>query len=494
MPAAPGSPKPHRPSAAVILVRGSGEGIQVFWVQRSSAVSYMPEFRAFLGGTIDPGDSSIAIDGAFGEDATERACAFREAFEEAGVLIGIEDPGPPAVRAEARRRLLAGEATFADLVAEHGWRFRRDALIPAGRWMTPPFSPRRFETQFYVARMPEGQEPVVHPGELASGEWIRPVYALRRWQLGFEAFAAPILYTLVGLAHGDDGIARLAEAPEAANVGVRRIELMWGFVLHAMRTKPLPPAQHTNAYLVGEPEMALIDPGSGDSGELEHLFALIDALEQDRRKLKLVLLTHAHPDHTGGVDAIRKRYGVRVGAHPETAKHVSVDFTVADGDWIPLAPGVGDWSLQAIHTPGHSRGHLCFFHPRTGALISGDHVTGAGTVIVDPPEGNMADYLRSLDRLLRLNVRVLFPAHGSPQGAAKRRIQALIDHRGVREDKVLAALEERPQELGSLVERAYDDTPRELWPYAERSLLAHLEKLQEEGKALREGDRWRSAP
>jgi glyoxylase-like metal-dependent hydrolase (beta-lactamase superfamily II) len=106
----------------------------------------------------------------------------------------------------------------------------------------------------------------------------------------------------------------------------------------------------------------------------------------------------------------------------------------------------------------------------------------------------MAAYLRSLERLLQLNVRVLFPAHGSPQGAAKRRIQALIDHRGVREGKVLAALSERPSELGALVERAYDDTPRELWAYAERSLLAHLEKLQEEGKALREGDRWRAAP
>ncbi len=268
---------------------------------------------------------------------------------------------------------------------------------------------------------------------------------------------------------------------------------MWGFVLHAMKTKPLPPAQHTNAYLVGEPEMALIDPGSGDPEELRHLFALIDALEQDRRRLKLVLLTHAHPDHIGGVEAIRQRYRVKVGAHPETAKHVSVDFTLGDGEWVPLIPGVGDWSLQAIHTPGHARGHLCFFHPRTGALLSGDHVTGSGTVIVDPPEGNMSDYIRSLTRLLELNVRVLFPAHGSPQGAAKRRIQALIDHRGVREGKVLAALSGEPASIEALVERAYDDTPRELWPYAERSLLAHLEKLEKEGKALREGDLWRSA-
>ena len=486
-------PKPHRPSAAVILVRGTGEHIQVFWVQRSALVSYMPEFRAFIGGTVDPGDADIPVQGAFGPDAIERACAFREAFEEAGVLIGVDNPGTPAVLAEARHRLLKGEVTFAELAQQHGWTFQRDALLPAGRWSTPAFSPRRFETQFYVARVPEGQDPQVHEGELASGEWIRPTYALRRWQLGYEAFAAPILYTLVGLAHGDEGIARLEEAPEAADAGPRRIEIMWGFVLHAMKTKPLPPAQHTNAYLVGEPERALIDPGSGDPAELEQLFALIDGLQQDRRKLKLVLLTHAHPDHTGGVEAIRQRYNVRVGAHAEIAKLVSVDFTVADGDWIPLVPGVGDWSLQAIHTPGHARGHLCFFHPRTGALISGDHVTATGTVIIDPPEGDMADYVASLERLLSLNVKVLFPAHGSPQGAAKKRIQGLIDHRRIRENKVLAALSDRPATLESIVEAAYDDTPRELWPYAERSLLAHLEKLEKEGKALRESDLWRAA-
>jgi glyoxylase-like metal-dependent hydrolase (beta-lactamase superfamily II)/8-oxo-dGTP pyrophosphatase MutT (NUDIX family) len=490
----PTPPRPHRPSAAVILIRSTGENIQVFWVQRSADVSYMPEFRAFIGGTVDPGDAEIPIEGAFGPDAIERACAFREAFEEAGVLIGVDNPGTPAALAEARKQLLNSEATFSELAKQHGWRFGRDALSPAGRWSTPAFSPRRFETQFYVARVPEGQEPSVHPGELASGEWIRPTFALRRWQLGYEAFAAPILYTLIGLAHGEEGIAQLPEAPEAANEGPRRIEIMWGFVLHAMKTKPLPPALHTNAYLVGEPEMALIDPGSGDPEELNHLFAVIDALEKDRRKLKLVLLTHAHPDHIGGVEAIRQRYGVRVGAHAETAKLVSVDFTIKDGEWIPLVPGVGDWSLQAIHTPGHARGHLCFFHPRTGALISGDHVTGSGTVIVDPPEGNMADYIASLERLQTMNIRVLFPAHGSPQGAAKKRIQGLIDHRWIREKKVEAALSGQPQSLEEMVEKAYDDTPRELWPFAERSLLAHLEKLEKEGKALRERDLWRGVP
>src|SRR5439155_724484 len=116
------------------------------------------------------------------------------------------------------------------------------------------------------------------------------------------------------------------------------------------------------------------------------------------------------------------RYRVKVGAHPETARHVRVDFTIADGQWIPLAHALDDWNLRAVHTPGHARGHLCFFHPRTRSLFSGDHVVGGtGTVIVDPPDGDMADYLRSLDRLMALGATTLFPGHGARHDPWSRR-------------------------------------------------------------------------
>jgi glyoxylase-like metal-dependent hydrolase (beta-lactamase superfamily II) len=262
-----------------------------------------------------------------------------------------------------------------------------------------------------------------------------------------------------------------------------------------MKTKPLPPATHTNAYLVGEEEMVLIDPGSGEPEELEPLFALIDALRGEGRRLRLVLLTHHHPDHVAGVDAVRARYHVPVAAHEDTAQHVGVDFTLKDGDWIPLVPGVGSWSLRALHTPGHTRGHLCFLHPRTKSLFTGDHIPGGqGTVIIDPPDGDMAAYLGSLERLLHEPVETLFPGHGAPQGAAMRRIQGLIKHRLEREAKVLAALSAAPKTPAELVEAAYDDTPRDLWPYAERSLLAHLLKLEAEGKAVQAGEKWSHVP
>lgn len=488
--------RPHRASAVVVLIRGEAPRLEAFWARRSDEVSFMPGFRSFVGGVVDPADEELPIEGAEGQDRTERACALREAFEEAGVLAGVEQAGDPGTLAAARTRLLAGEATFPELARAHGWRFHARALTRIGRWITPPFAPRRFETPYFLARVPAGQEPVVHPGELVDGEWIAPVEALRRWQQGHEAFAAPILYTLLGLAHGEDGLAeRLAEAPEAAGQPARRIEVQWGFVLVPLHTRPLPPATHTNAYLVGEPEMVLVDPGSDDPAALEELFAVVDALVQDRRRLKMIVLTHHHLDHVAGAAAACARYRVPLAAHAETAKHVHVDVTLADGERIPLLPGAGgDWTLEVLHTPGHAPGHLCLFHRRTGALLTGDQVPGGtGTVIIDPPDGDMAAYLRSLERLAALPVKTLFPGHGGPQGAALRRIRKLIEHRLGREARVFAALGPEPRGLAELVEFAYADTPRELWPYAERSLLAHLIKLESEGRVQRAGASWRAA-
>jgi 8-oxo-dGTP pyrophosphatase MutT (NUDIX family) len=240
----------------VVLVRGHGSTLEVFWVHRGDQVSYMPGFRAFVGGAVDREDGSLSFEDAPERSDSLRACAVREAFEEAGVLLGhdraesdaISGDAPPATTlprstlSNARQQLLAGEKSFRALARQHGWRFRAGDLAYAGRWTTPPFSAARFDTTYFLAWLPEGQEAEVRAGELASGEWIRPAQAIERWKQGHETFAAPILHTLEELARGAEGLAeRLARAPERVGQPVRRIELKWGIVLHPMKTRPRTP-------------------------------------------------------------------------------------------------------------------------------------------------------------------------------------------------------------------------------------------------------------
>ena len=497
---------PHRPkfreSAVIVLVRGTGESLEVLWARRSDTIAVQPGFHSFLGGKVDAQDLEVELAGATDDfERAARVCAIREAFEEAGVLLGLDPAcGTPDASdlAAARAALNAGRASFPALARERGWKFRADALAFAGRWTTPAFATVRFDACYYLARMPEGQAVDVHAAEFAEAEWVKPLDALGRWRRGGAIFVAPILWSLIALAEASqageaDLAARLAHGPERAGTPVRRIEMSWGIVLQPMATRPLPPATHTNAYLIGERDMVLLDPGSGDREELDSLFDLIDHLQAEGRTLKLVALTHHHADHVAGVAAVRERYRVKVAAHAGVARHVPIDVALTDGERLPLASGIRPWDLRVVGTPGHTRDHLCFLHESSGALFCGDHVAGTGTVVIDPPEGDMRAYLDSLERLIALEPTLLFPAHGSPQGAAVRRLRALVAHRLEREAKVLDALGPEPRTAAELVPLVYTDVKPDLWSWAERSLLAHLLKLEAEGRAARTGEAWRRA-
>jgi glyoxylase-like metal-dependent hydrolase (beta-lactamase superfamily II)/8-oxo-dGTP pyrophosphatase MutT (NUDIX family) len=468
-------------------------------VRRSDAVAIQPGFMSFVGGKVDAEDATLDLPGM--DDAAERAacaCAIREALEEVGLLIGLapDVPAPTAeALADARTRLLDQGASFADIAREHGWRFAPAALEPAGRWQTPPFAPVRFDTLYFLARVPPGQSPSIRPGELASGEWVRPAEAIERWRQGEHTFVAPILWALRIMLEGGPALAaNLADAPRRAATPARLIEMQYGVVLHAMKTRPLPPASHTNAYFIGESEMALVDPGSGDPEALEELFRVSDALATQGRRVKTIVVTHHHPDHTGGVQACRERFRAPVAGHVTLAPHLKLDIVVGDGDTISLAAGVGEWDLTVLATPGHTRDSISLWHTRNRLLFCGDLVPGGpGSVVIDPPDGDMGGYLSSLERMAALEPRVLFPAHGSPQGAVARRIRALARHRREREARVLAALSAEPRSLAELLPVVYDGTPRELWAWAERSLLAHLLLLETRREAAREDDRWRRA-
>src|SRR5262249_25685640 len=153
---------------------------------------------------------------------------------------------------------------------------------------------------------------------------------------------------------------------------------------------------------------------------------------------------HHHPDHTGGVNHLRDRLKVPVAAHRLAADRmegkVKVDRFVEDGELIELE-GEPGWRLRVLHTPGHTRGHLCFYDEISGSIMAGDFVVGIGTVVIDPPEGNMRQYFNSLRRLLALpKLTSLFGAHGPAIGSASLKLEEYIEHRQMRENKILSAV------------------------------------------------------
>ena len=203
-----------------------------------------------------------------------------------------------------------------------------------------------------------------------------------------------------------------------------------------------------------------------------------------------IVLTHVHPDHVGGVNALRAHLGdhTKVAAHQLTAEplngSVRVDRFIEDDEVIGL-DGSPRIALRALHTPGHARGHLCFYEERTGTLMSGDNIVGLGSVLIDPPEGNMRDYLQSLERMRSLpNLSVIFGGHGPAIANPYAKIEEYIAHRLDREKKILQVVREGAANPGEIVARVYTDVSPKAHAMAERAVLAHLEKLIEDKLVL----------
>lgn len=250
----------------------------------------------------------------------------------------------------------------------------------------------------------------------------------------------------------------------------------------------------TQTHLVGIAELAVIDPGPADEA---HHAALLRAIAG--RPVRAILITHHHRDHSPGARRLAAETGAPIVGSAPFAIHDDGPRADAafDPDYAPdrvLAEGErvcgDDWTLEAIATPGHTSNHLAFALAETGALFSGDHVMGWATSVISPPDGDMGDYMASLEKLLARDDRVYYPGHGLEIDRPQRLVRGMLGHRKQREGQIMRLLDEEARTIPAMVARMYVGLDHRLLGAAERSVLAHLIDLDRRGLVRNEGERW----
>ena len=243
----------------------------------------------------------------------------------------------------------------------------------------------------------------------------------------------------------------------------------------------------TNTYLFGGAEIAVLDPGPVIDAHLDNL------IEKAAAPIRWIIATHTHPDHSPGVMPLAEKTGAEIlGMPPPEGFHQDLSFTPTRTLRHADTLETNEFKLEAIHTPGHASNHLCFRHEGTDWIFTGDHVIDGSTVVINPPDGNMKQYIDSLRRVKSYEPKKLAPGHGELIDDPAGVIDWIITHRLEREKKVLMTLKEQPEHTTrELVPHVYRDVDEKLYGWAERSLLAHLIKLEEDGVAAQdEDDRW----
>jgi glyoxylase-like metal-dependent hydrolase (beta-lactamase superfamily II) len=288
----------------------------------------------------------------------------------------------------------------------------------------------------------------------------------------------------------------LASHPDSAAYG--QLQARSPLVRRLLARNPSPfTFTGTGTFVVGRPggTVAVIDPGPDDPA---HVAALVAALAGET--VSHIVITHTHMDHSPAAPALKAATGAQiVGCAPLVLADdgpradagfdatYAPDLVLADGDSVS-GPG---WTLTAVHTPGHTSNHLCFALAEEKALFTGDHVMGWSTTVVAPPDGDMADYMASLEKLMVRDDLLYHPTHGEPVTDPQRFVKHLLAHRRQRETQILRAIDEGLTTIPAMVAAMYAMVDKRLHPAAGRSVLAHLIDLERRGMVVRTGDGWR---
>ncbi len=542
------TPAAVRPAATLVVVRDGANGIETLLLRRAERGDQNSGAWVFPGGLVDAGDraSHPCCAGLDDGEASRRlgvaaggldyvVAAVRECVEESGLLFAIDAQGRPADAAAAtishwRAQLHRGDRALHEVFREAGLRVDAGRLVYLSHWLTPLGRAKRFDTRFFIARAPAGQCAAADGSEVTEHRWVNAALALapgsgyklmtpthKTLELigGFATVEAlmgwacmprdvPLVMPRVG--HGRDGVRPvMPDEPAWAELGRidpeghghgcydiqpgEPVRLSERLVRVTANNGNVMTGPGTNTYLVrgDRNRWAAIDPGPADAAHVEAILAAAPG------PITRIFVTHTHLDHSPACALLKARTGApaagRIAAHPQWQDASFVpDTPLAGGERVVLGDGC---TLRVIHTPGHASNHLCYLLEEEKTLFTGDHVMQLSTVVINPPDGDMADYLASLRGLLDEDLDWLAPGHGFLMREPRRAIEAIVAHRLKREARVVDALQALgPASTEALLARVYADVPARMHPIALRSLTAHLFKLRDEARALEHDGRW----
>jgi len=433
---------------------------EIYITRRQPQLPAFPGFDAFPGGKVDKTDPEHAHDSA---------------------LLGAHPP-----------RLM--HALVRELQEELGWDLAascRAGLVERidllGIALTPPIAPLRFNTHFFRVVLRERPALQLDLREASSADWAPPAEFLRRYEAAQLLCAPPTLATLRALAAdlATPAVTRL-HFEHRGDVELPMVEALPGVRQMWVRSHTLPPARHTNCFLLGDAQShrVLVDPSPASDAEMEKLIAVAQ-----RHAVHEIFLTHHHRDHCERADDIARRLQIPLGMSDDTRGRI---FDRTDGRFFRDIPGVnlyreGDvlcrWNGEAVRVlavPGHDEGQLALMPESRAWCIVGDLIQGVGTVVIAKPEGSMRKYLDSLRRIIALDPRVIFPSHGTALGSTWRLAETLR-HRELREQQILG-LYSAGQDVEQILPQVYAGIDKGLWPLARMTIESHLDKLREDGR------------
>ncbi len=480
-----------RPTATMTLTRDGPEGVEVLLGLRAKTMRAFPNYWAFPGGGVSSVDRAAieALPALAGPEAASIACIMREMSEELGLVpSGL---GAMAMEPSARLAIVEDKKQWLPLALEGAFPVERAHIKTLSHRITPPFGPVQFDNAFlhlHLGDWNDVPEIDLEPQtEFTEVMWAKPVDILGRWKAHEIKVAPPVVTLLMEIERTLDRCER--DMNKAASdiaerlPGRRSILFAHGVEVVPIKTATLPPADHTNCYLVGDPEgdFVLVDPAVRMREDME---ALATAVERHRGNLIAVVFTHSHSDHLADMSLLKEAFDVPVWGSEYTSRSVPCQRILADGEDLKL----GRQTWKVLITPGHHPGHVCLF---SGAgLVAGDMVAGIGTILIPPHTGDMNEYISQLKRLKGLKPHLVFPSHGPVIAIPDRLMEHYITHRLARHERVLNAVREGTGRLEDIATHAYADTPDAHPGLALDQTLSHLLALEASGKVKHHQSAW----